>query len=333
MLITIDGPDLAGKSTLTKALIQRWNEYHRPLDLNHECLVIHKGPPTPDTDPFTEYETALDEPSLRDAILSPMTLVIFDRWHAGERIYGPLLRGESRLSDAGVLHVELALAALGAYPITCLPNLPTLLERYDQRGDKLIQRDQLGTLHHWYYDNALRYEHILYDGSSPVKPLFADLVDEMSKDVVLTNLLHAYGRGTYIGEPHPQVLLVGDERGNGGYRPRPDLIRPFTPAKPFDCSTWLLDAVLEAGLQTEIGIINAYEPNIKLGMLHHALGSPATITLGHRASERLTNLGIVHEKIYHPQFAKRFKHGDFIGYVNQLKQAVALATLQRNRRV
>lgn len=333
MLFCIEGPDLAGKSTLAAGLRDRWIEHHARLDLESEVVVLHKGPPKPDTCPFTEYETALDDQSLLDLILSPIHLLILDRWHAGEGAYGPLLRGHSRLTTEGLLHVELALAALNAYHVVCLPPLEVLQARYAERGDDLIAADYLPVLHAWYTGYARVNDLIIYDGQQPLEMIPDEILNLSTDDVLIANRLQISGARTYIGEPRPAVLLVGDERGPGGKQPRDDLHRPFTPVYPYDSSTWLLRAIRRAGLHTEVGIINSLEPGVDLPRLHADLGQPATLALGNLASKRLTAARIPHEKVSHPQYARRFQHHDFDGYVTQIKKAVDLASLERINRL
>lgn len=332
-MFCIEGPDLAGKSTLAATLRDRWIEYHAPLGFEPEVLVLHKGPPQPDTCPFTEYETALDDPDLLDVILSPINLVILDRWHAGEGAYGPLLRGHSRLTTEGLLHVELSLAALNAYHVVCLPPLEVLQARYEERGDDLVKADYLPVLHAWYTGYAQANDLIVYDGRKVLDEIPDWIMNSSSDDILRANRLQISGARTYIGEPSPTVLLVGDERGPGGKKPRDDLRRPFTPVYPYDASTWLLRAIRAARLHNEVGIINSLEPGVDLPHLYQGLGQPAVIALGNLASRRLTAAEIPHEKISHPQYARRFKHHDFDGYVTQIKKAVALASLERGNRL
>ena len=333
MLICIEGPDLAGKSTLAATLRDRWTEYHRRLGLEPEITVLHKGPPLPNADPFTEYETALDDPELLDLILSPINLLILDRWHAGEGAYGPLLRGISRLTAEGLLHVELSLAALNAYHVVCLPPLEVLRTRYAERGDDLISADYLPLLHAWYTTYARDNDLIVYDGQKELDELPSWLLAPMANDVIVANHVQISGAHTYIGELAPAVLLVGDERGPGGRQPRNDLHRPFTPVYSYDSSTWLLTAIRAADLHARVGIINSLEPGVDLARLHDDLGQPTTLALGNLASGRLTAAGIPHEKVSHPMYAKRFKHHDFTGYVDQIRKAVALAQLERGNRL
>lgn len=75
--IIIEGPDGAGKTTLAKQLaFLTGKAYH------------HEGPPPQGVDVFQHYMSLLvrNEPT------------VFDRLFEGENVYGPILRGATRLS-------------------------------------------------------------------------------------------------------------------------------------------------------------------------------------------------------------------------------------------
>lgn len=96
MNIVIEGPDGAGKTTLAKGF--KDHDYH------------HEGPPSDGYDLLKYYTTLLDQ----------TVDTIFDRHALSELVYGPLLRGKSRISFEEV-------ERLYKYPtnvrlIICLPS-------------------------------------------------------------------------------------------------------------------------------------------------------------------------------------------------------------------
>jgi hypothetical protein len=323
MLIVIEGPDLGGKTTLAANLARRW---HRPTlrSLSRPpaptVLTVKKGQPVPGVGPFEEYELALDEDKLGEAIRSRHDLVLADRWHTGEGVYGPLLRGRSRLTEAGLTHVELALDALGAVKVACLPPLDVLRDRHTTRGDDLVTADQLELIRGWYDLVTRRYGYEVLNGTEP-----AHLVPMLLVNRARTRREWAYhaqrlSAGTYLGNPVlPRAILCGDvrnPRGDARFR------RPFTPLTAAGSPTWLLNALVFSGYHNDVGLINTAEPGVDLPQLWRALGRPRLVALGRLAEARLTRLDLNHVAVPHPQHAKRFRYHDLDGYVAQLKEAI-----------
>lgn len=313
MLITIEGPDCGGKSTLTRQLIEAaarrgWTGHRE-----------HKGPPQPDVDPFQEYESALDVDPLRGRIDGATDLVVMDRWHVGESIYGPIWRGGSRLSVAGLAHVEASLDALGAIRVMCLPPYPELQRRFLSRGDDLTKLEELPYIHGAYQRHAELFDYVVITGAEDRQTAVRGLLDLAWNRHVRAQYVNTYSQRTYVGQLWPTALLVGDERNAG---PRPDLRRPFTPVNGAGCSTWLWDAVLATGYHTEVGLVNAHEAGVDLAKLWRELDEPRVVALGNRASHQLRLVGVEHATVRHPQYARRFEHKDFNGYVTSLKEAM-----------
>lgn len=313
MLITIEGPDCGGKSTLTQQLLDAAETR------DWAGLRVHKGPPAPDADPFTEYETALDVEPLSGIIDADDRLVVMDRWHLGEAVYGPLWRGTSRLSAAGVTHVEAALDALGAVRVMCLPSYPELQRRFLKRGDDLTKLEELPSIHAAYLRFAEHLDYIVLTGAEDRQLSVRGLLEVARNRTRRAERVRALSRRTYVGPLWPSFLLVGDERNAG---PRPDLTRPFTPVNGAGCSHWLWKAVIETGCHTEVGVVNSNEADVDVRQLWRELDEPRVVALGNLACRRLDLAGVVHSTIYHPQYAKRFQHKNFDGYVASLKEAL-----------
>lgn len=313
MLITIEGPDCGGKSTLTRQLIEAARRRGWTGDR------VHKGPPAPDADAFTEYETALDVEPLRGLIDADHHVVVMDRWHVGEAIYGPLWRGRSRLTTAGLAHVEGALDAVGAIRVMCLPPYHELQARFFTRGDDLTKLDELPIIHAAYQNHAGLFDYAVVTGSEDRNRVVGGLLDLAWQRHVRAQYVLAQGKRTYVGPLWPSYLLVGDERNAG---PRPDLTRPFTPVNGAGCSGWLWDAVIATGYYGEVGLVNSSEAGVDVRQLWRELDEPRVIALGGKASARLHEAGVRHRLVFHPQYARRFQHKDFDGYVAALKEAM-----------
>lgn len=134
MIIVLEGPDLAGKTTIAREYERRGFTYH------------HQGP----------LKT-----SAREAYLEPLRgftygFHVLDRWHLGELVYGPMLRGESKVDDALLEEIEVTLDALGARRFIVLPDIAVLRQRYAERGDDLLTLEQVEQVHAFYagYDDA-----------------------------------------------------------------------------------------------------------------------------------------------------------------------------------
>lgn len=322
MLCVLEGVDLGGKSTLTAALAREFGA--------NRTVIWRQGPPPPGEDLVERYERPLLEPNVVQRCLSSSVLTILDRWEAGELVYGPLLRGRSRLSRGQALHVELVLRSLGAVrALVQPPHVDTVLQRYDERGDGLIKREWITPIHEFYEGHAQRHHWHRARATAEPDPLDTrpwltmlpgDLL-ELARDAAMLarDLLPFPG---YAGYRFPGVLLVGERRGDGpGAIAAPWTNKAFTPLGTLGCSHWLLDA-LDRGHLTGIGLVNAHEPGIDLVKLWHVLGEPRIVALGNRASFALSSLSLDHGKVPHPQWARRFKHNDHGWYSSRLVQEV-----------
>jgi len=98
--IILEGPDCAGKTTLAKEL--------------EKCgyKIVHNGPPKTD-DPFREYALQIEE--------SAKVNTVFDRLHIGEMIYGPILRGKSRITLYQYEELNEVIKRMGGLVVICLP--------------------------------------------------------------------------------------------------------------------------------------------------------------------------------------------------------------------
>lgn len=135
MIIVMEGPDGAGKSTMVEAVKQ----IH--LDRGHapESVQTWRAGPFPEGgNSWDEYVVPLSSLSI-----SSDWLVIIDRWHLGELVYGPLLRGQSRLSLEQRDWIDGYLKSLGAIMVYLKATPEELTRRLGERGDDLIKAEQL----------------------------------------------------------------------------------------------------------------------------------------------------------------------------------------------
>lgn len=149
MILIFEGPDGAGKSTMIEAVKTIAEADGVPTS------IWRAGPFPADSNAKREY--ALPLTSLT---ASQDWLVIMDRWHVGELVYGPLLRGVSRLSEEERCWIEGYLKTCGAVIIYLTATTEELIRRVGVRGDDLIKAEQLDHIRE-------AYEVLIADGHSP----------------------------------------------------------------------------------------------------------------------------------------------------------------------
>jgi len=278
MLIVLEGPDGSGKTTAVRKLTQR--------GALRGATVLHFGPI--EKDPLEEYELALQwyRPGTRQH-------VICDRLHLGERVYGPLLRGESKLDDARLLHIHLFLQSRGAVVIIMRERLDVIRFRLETRGDDLIKQKNLA-------DIIADYRLLALTGWSDHQSTPLDLADVYDfaryRDKMCAPLVDF---PTYVGGFRPSALLLGDTRNSPA-----EYESAFV---PFNATSghFLLEA-LTPSFGQRIGIANACEENVE--QLWKILECPPVVCLG-RNAQRVAKLNNVpHSTVPHPQYVRRFHH-------------------------
>lgn len=146
MLIVVEGCDGSGKTTLVKDIEQRMRAS------STRCEVVHMGPPSEGQDPFHQYTNAIMDYSPLEHLDD---MVIFDRLHLGEHVYGPLYRGRSQLSNTQMRIIESLLDARGAVKLMLTAPTEILEQRaFEQRGEDFVQRAHIETIRRAYVDLA-----------------------------------------------------------------------------------------------------------------------------------------------------------------------------------
>ena len=312
----LEGCDGGGKSTYADALVKTHaflteDEPDRP-----RSLMLHKGQPTPGLDAFSEYELPLEEPDLRRMCHSTRDLVVMDRWHAGEIVYGTLYRNTTRLTEASMLHVEMALSAIGALKMLVQPaQLPVLQDRLTERGEDFLRPEHVHLVHSWYETHGKVNGYRRGSSVSPSEAL--KHAEALAVDAHAADIRTWPG---YVGDATPAVLLVGDQR-NDGPRARLEFRRAFTPWDNGGSALYLMRALHQAEMRRRVGIINANEVGVDLGLIGKLPYQTNVVALGNHASKALRNAGVTHEKVPHPQWWRRFKHSGIDVYAATIKEA------------
>lgn len=284
MLFIIEGADGVGKTTFVKKLA---------TELQGPVTVLHRGPV--ERHPLEEYELELE-----DYRPGGGRHVICDRWHMGELIYGPLYRGQSRLDEPGRLHVELFLRSRGALLVHLDGRVTEVRRRLERRGEDYIN---LGDLDHLLEAYREQRGKTLLPWETCVDPSQSDAC----KIALLGQLVEFQCVGvakfeTYIGQPRPRYLLLGERRAV-----RPDLPRHQSCFVPYPATSgrYLLQTLSDSTeLLKRCGLANALDEDVR--ELWEKTERPGVVCLGREAERECDRVGVPHETVPHPQYVRRF---------------------------
>lgn len=143
-IILLEGPDLAGKSTLATRL--------------RADTILSSGPPPAGTTWEAEYVARLFKAPLGNR-------VVLDRWHFGELVYPQIVGRPAFMSHVDSLSVDRVLeASCDVYIKVLLMPPPHVLElRHAQRGDDLFSLEQIMLARENYIDIEDLFDWVCYD--------------------------------------------------------------------------------------------------------------------------------------------------------------------------
>jgi predicted kinase len=300
VLVLVEGVDGAGKTTFARALADAVRDAGEQVVAGFKRHV-------PDRSPMEEYE--LDA---QWYVPGAGTSAVYDRWHWSEEAYGPVLRDGSAFEPWAWWHVEAALQARGAVVAWLTAPTDALRARLSARGDDLVTAELLPRLQSMYD---------LVSGASALSQVRVDVEDE-GLDAALGRVLIAAAAAeddavplvrheTYVGPPRPGRLLLGERRLDG---------HVFQGAFASTSGQYLLRALYEAeGLDGTLGLANALEEDVEA--LWEDLGRPPTVALGRHARLVLEAAGVPHGAVPHPQYVRRFHHGQAETYARDIDAA------------
>lgn len=304
MLIIVEGPDCARKTTLVERLVAAIERDH-PGD---RVDVLNAGPPT--SHPLDEYVLPLV-----DYRPARGRHVICDRWYLGEAIYPTIFKRESKMDYAVQAYTELFLRARGALLVVVDATTDDVVDCLETRGDELARPEQarqtLSLFRGWAVASLLptlvvQGFQITDDGVAGV------LRRAITLDYVTRGL---NGFTTYVGSRTPSTLLLGDIR-HGHVRGEPNLLPAFMPyatSSGYYLLTQIVNTFGYASLK-HVGIVNACDDDDAYA-LHTLLRKPRAVALGRRAAKVAK---WVDHRVDHPQFRRRFKHGEGEVYARQI---------------
>lgn len=146
MLIIVEGPDGAGKTSAVKSLASAYSD----------SLVYHFGAPVPGEDQFMRYAKPIID-------FGSKLLLIYDRSWYSEFVYGPIMRNGSEISiDQCKILEQLVRINGGGHVLYLTSDIKTLWRRCTKRGETYIQsREVLEQVRD-------RYEAVMVDIASMV---------------------------------------------------------------------------------------------------------------------------------------------------------------------
>lgn len=283
------------------------------LNLNGQVTVLHKGPMT--SDAITEYEAPLE-----DYVPDGEQHIICDRWDVGELVYGPILRGKVRTSEAERRHIDMFLAKRGAIVVIAHAPQDLVAERLQTRGDDLVDVSMLqaiidGYAMTWAGQAWHRpcYDAILVGDDDQDADTIRDMLTVAYQAELLAAGLHEFT--TYVGPVRPAYLLLGERRNE---RMGQGMRSAFVP-KSGTSGAYLLDAI-PVDVFKRMGLANACEED--LTRLWPALGEPYVVALGREAKQRCLEAEILHGAVPHPQYIRRFHNARQAEYGSAIREAL-----------
>ncbi len=316
MIIILEGPDGAGKTTLARELVKQTKGIYLHLSYRWPQKIFL-------------YHTA----AIRYAARQNRPIII-DRWWPSEAIYATSYRGQSPWPLQGRMADRVA-RKHGALYIYCLPESvtehcdkftklkETREEMYDDIHEvtfkymSLWHGNQLHPKGENYIDFITRNgglhkrrDHLRYniEEHGHYLDLFAERAIDQAKLIRELQYQPAleYTNFNILGNTDKLKYLFVGEQVNPKYR---ELFWPFYEYKN---SSLYLTQCMQAAEIPEEGIMwcNAYNhdetinENIAEILEHH---DPRVVTFGAHAAEAMDKLGIItYEELVHPSYAKRF---------------------------
>lgn len=295
MLLIVEGPDGAGKTTFIQKVVA-----HRPSRVDHHGAYLRQAR-------IAHHYMR----SIFDAYRRSTDIIVMDRSWLAEPIYGAVMRGGAdRIAAWERRMLERVAYAAGAVVVLCLPELETCERAWKGRLEKEYpqKREQLVDLHGLYKSLSgfnWPFDLIVYDYEKDNASLTIDKVMEKLAE-------RSDRKDPTIGAPPSDrpVLLIGDSPGTSG-RSRIDL--PFvslaTTTTRGGCSPWLAEQLEAWGVpESDLAWVNQCD-------LHpyefDDLGAYAKIVaLGGAAASWCERFDVPADVTYHPQYWKRFHHHD-----------------------
>ncbi len=130
MKLIIDGPDLSGKTYAIERIAKKYNS---------GLIIKNAYKPKKKTDSIKIYNQYWKILSIAE---NYKQAIILDRFFPSQAVYS-ILRGEDEMTSSYIILLEVYCKKHGFKYIYLDTSLEVLKERYDQRGDEHIKKEQL----------------------------------------------------------------------------------------------------------------------------------------------------------------------------------------------
>jgi len=298
VLIIVEGPNCAGKTTLVDRLVTQLGARVTTGSVTR----LHRGP-IDDRHPLDEYVVPLlgYRPGSGDHF-------VCDRWHVGERVYPTVFNRTTKMDFAVSAYVTQFLRSRGAVLVhmTALPSV--LRSRCTSRGDETADVLRGITAEKGLFDVMCKDEEAL--GLPVIEITQTNPSNDALRDIRAT--AHLYETmaqpltsfTTYVGGHRPTWLLFGDVRG-------PRSATDSAAFGPYRSTSghYLLDCLGHTALHpSHLGLANACDVDDP-EELWETLDRPKVAALGQNAARRLKKIDAFRfGAAPHPQYVRRFWH-------------------------
>jgi hypothetical protein len=289
-VIILEGADATGKTTLADRLVD-----------SHGFTKVHTGVPKPKEDVFRSYTLTLWK-----ALRSPEPIVL-DRCYLGETIYGPVMRGASRLSETQLILLERLASANDVKRVITYNSLNGDMAQWRKKQDDYVD-------HYTHYVNIWNRYWSYQQGHSEYHKY------SYHRPETFLNLFTPGLRlpANVIGSPQAKILIVGEQvnkklthtdwafysdKGSSGY-----LNEALQWAEIPERDLAFCNALNVNDKPKDLDAIVAKLPNFKVA-----------IALGRTAQKILFTQDVTYEQVDHPSYWKRFQHGKMDDYAQRLK--------------
>lgn len=165
-VVIIEGVDGSGKSTFADRVAQKLID-----ETDANVVRAHKGVPENDS-MLVEYFDPIKA-------LGPNDVLIADRWHVGEMIYGPLYRGSSKMKPI-IGSFETFLDEIQAVRVILSPVLSSVVHRLKTRGEDYLQSHHVHVVHRFYESYARVFDYqVLADPNEEELDYVVSLVKDL----------------------------------------------------------------------------------------------------------------------------------------------------------
>ncbi len=292
-----EGPDGSGKTTTAKAYADRVG-----------AIYWHFGPMLNCPDIARFYVEAMTPAFLGIAD------VVMDRSWLSEYPYAVAYSKPLRTKDEEIRMLERAAMRCGTVVIRCRPSIDVCLSHWNARkADEYLKEErQLRMVYNLYDEQRNDLPEVLFDYT---KDSFFEVVNRVRTTP------HAFNWLPSAGNWHGRVLLVGDTFAD--HKETDALYQlPFVSFSPKGCSRWLTRQLMVAGIQErELLWVNAQDFGSECFRFYRDVWPDVyVVALGDAASGVLTRAGVSHEVAPHPQYWKRFHHGEEYPLIPKLRE-------------